>query len=130
MKRPRPHSGEPLYFVRLSVHIVKQFVCNATRYYLNAPIQSAARMVPHEKRLIALAHVLMIPNPNDVVRVLRSKNVMYFDHDGSLLFDPGPQWSDERLVEAAAQLFLVDGDDDERRQHDAAASRPFVGLRE
>jgi hypothetical protein len=130
MSRPRPHPGEPLYFVRLSVHIVKQFVCNALRYYLRAPIQSAARMTAHEERLIALAHVLMIPNPNDVVRVLRSKNVMYFDHDGSLLLDPGPQWSDERLVEAAAQLFLVDSDDDRLHQYDRAASRPLVGLRE
>ena len=130
MKRPRSHSGEALDFVRLSVHFVKQFVCNATRHYLNRPIQSATRMTAHEQRLIALALVLMIPSPNDVVRVLRSKNVMYFDHDGSLLLDPGPQWSDERLVEAAAQLFLVDGDDDEPRQHDPAASRPPVGLRE
>jgi hypothetical protein len=87
-------------------------------------------MTPHEQNLIALSHVLMIPNPNDVVQVLRSKNVMYFDRDGSLLFDAGPQWSDERLVEAAAQLFLVDGDDDEPRQRDRAASRSsLAGLR-
>ena len=83
-------------------------------------------MTPHEQRLIALADLLMIPGPNDVVRALRSKNVMYFDRDGSLLLDPGPQWSDERLVEAAAQLFLVD-DDDEPRQRDRVASRSLAG---
>jgi len=80
-------------------------------------------MTPHEQRLIALAHVLMLPDPNDVVRALRRKNVMYFGCDGSLLLDPGPDWSDERLVEAAAQLFLDDNDDDEPRQGDRAASR-------
>jgi hypothetical protein len=126
----RSRSGEALYFVRLVVQIVKQFVCNVKRFCLSAPIQSAARMPPHEQRLIALAHVLMIPNPNDVVRVLRSKNVMYFDRDGSLLFDAGPQWSDERLVEAAAELFLLDGDDDEPRQRDRAAAPSLpAGLR-
>jgi len=83
-------------------------------------------MTPHEQRLIALAHLLLIPNPSDVVRALRSKNVMYFDRDGSLLLDPGPKWSDERLVEAAAQLFLVDAED-EPRQHDRAASRSLPG---
>jgi len=92
--------------------VLRKFLCSATRFYLNAPIQSATRMTPHEQRLIALAHVLMIPGPNYVVRALRSKNVMYFDHDGSLLFDPAPQWSDERLVEAAARLFLLDVDGD------------------
>jgi hypothetical protein len=80
-------------------------------------------MTPHELRLIALAHVLMIPDPNDVVRALRSRNVMYFDRDGSLLLDPGPQWSDERLVEAAAQLFLIDDDELEPHDRDRAAAR-------
>ena len=83
-------------------------------------------MTLHAQRLIALAHVLMIPDPNDVVRVLRSRNVMYFDRDGSLLLDPGPQWSDERLVEAAARLFLIDDDDDddlEPRDRVRAATR-------
>ena len=84
-------------------------------------------MTLHEQRLVALAHVLMLPSPNDVVRVLRKKNVMYFDGDGSLLLDPGPQWSDERLVKAAAQLFLVAGDDDEPLQRDGGASRSLAG---
>jgi len=80
-------------------------------------------MTLHEQRLIALAHVLMIPDPNDVVRALRSRNVMYFDRDGSLLLDPGPQWSDERLVEAAAQLFLIGDDDLEPRHRERVATR-------
>ena len=84
-------------------------------------------MTPHEQRLIALAHLLMIPDPNNVVRALRSKNVMYFDRDGSLLLDPGPQWSDERLVEAAARLFLIEDDDDEPRERDRAPSRSLAG---
>ena len=79
-------------------------------------------MTAHEQRLIALANVLMIPDPNTVVRELRRKNVMYFDRDGSLLLDPGPQWSDERLVEAAAQLFLGDSDDDEPPHRNRAGS--------
>ena len=85
-------------------------------------------MTPHEQRLIELAHVLMISDPSNVVRALRSRNVMYFDRDGSLLLDPGPQWSDERLVEAAAQLFLVDHDDDPR-DRDRATSRSLPGDR-
>ena len=114
------------HFLRLSVQVAETILCIATRRYVTAPIQSAPLMTPHEHRLIALAHLLMIPDPNDVVRALRSKNVMYFDRDGSLLLDPGPQWSDERLVEAAAQLFLID-DDDEPRQRDRAASRSLPG---
>ena len=86
-------------------------------------------MTPHEQRLIELAHVLMISDPSNVVRALRSRNVMYFDRDGSLLLDPGPQWSDERLVEAAAQLFLVDHDDDDSRDRDRATSRSLPGDR-
>jgi len=80
-------------------------------------------MTSHEQRLIELARVLMIPDPNNVVRALRSKNVMYFDRDGSLLLDPGPEWSDERLVEAAVQLFLVDSDAAEAGHRDRAVSR-------
>ena len=123
MNRLMLHLRNTLKPSRLRVHLAKQFVCNAARCYLRAPIQSPARMTSHEQRLVALARVLMLPNPNDVVRVLRGKNVMYFDRDGSLLFDAGPHWSDERLVEAAAHLFLVDGDDDGSRQSDRAAFR-------
>ncbi len=122
-----PHSGEHLYFLRLSVQVSETIVCSATRGYVIAPIQSAPLMTPHEQRLIALAHVLMLSNPNDVVRALRRKNVMYFDRDGTLLFDPGPQWSDERLVEAAAQLFLDDNHADAPRQGDGATSRSLPG---
>lgn len=65
-------------------------------------------MTMHERQLKALAELLMVRNPNDVVRSLRCKNVMYFGSDGSVLLDPGPQWSDERLVAAAMELFLAD----------------------
>ena len=85
-------------------------------------------MTPHEQRLVELAHVLMISDPSNVVGALRRKNVMYFDRDGSLLLDPGPQWSDERLVEAAVQLFLVDHDDDPRYL-DRATPRSLAGGR-
>ena len=81
-------------------------------------------MTPHEQRLVELAHVLMIPDPRNVVGALRRKNVMYFDRDGSLLLDPGPQWSDERLVEAAVQLFLVDHDDDQAPHGVTSRSSP------
>ena len=86
-------------------------------------------MTPHEQRLVELAHVLMISDPSNVVGALRRKNVMYFDRDGSLLLDPGPQWSDERLVEAAVQLFLVDHDDDDPRDRDRATTRSLAGGR-
>ena len=85
-------------------------------------------MTPHEQRLVELAHVLMIPDPRNVVGALRRKNVMYFDRDGSLLLDPGPQWSDERLVEAAVELFLVDNDDD-ASDRDRATPRSQAGDR-
>ena len=88
-----------------------------------APIQSGNLMTLHEQRLIALADVLMIPDPNNVVKALRRRNVMYVDGDGSLLLDPGQQWSDERLVEGAARLFLTDTDDVEPRVRGRAASR-------
>jgi hypothetical protein len=86
-------------------------------------------MTPHEQRLVELAHVLMISDPSNVVGALRRKNVMYFDRDGSLLLDPGPQWSDERLVEAAVQLFLVDHDDYDPRDRDRAKPRSLPGDR-
>jgi hypothetical protein len=65
-------------------------------------------MTPHEQRLKVLADALLIANPDAVVARLRSSDVMYFGGGGALLFATGPDWSDERLVEAAFDLFMHD----------------------
>jgi hypothetical protein len=63
-------------------------------------------MTPHEQRLKVLADALLIADTNSVIARLRSRDVMYFGAGGALLFATGPDWSDERLVEAAFDLFM------------------------
>ena len=64
-------------------------------------------MTSHEQRLHILADALLIEDPKHVVAALRSRDVMYLGPRGAVLFATGPDWSDERLVEAAVELFVV-----------------------
>lgn len=64
-------------------------------------------MPTHQDRLLLLADAMRIP-PDKVVAALRGRDVLYFGPSGSLLFACGDEWPDERLVEAAVQLFIVE----------------------
>jgi hypothetical protein len=65
-------------------------------------------MTAHEQRLKVLADALLIADTNSVIARLRSRDVMCFGAGDALLFATGPDWSDERLVEAAFDLFVHD----------------------
>ena len=84
------------------------FPCNEPLRIVKKRYDSRAPMTPHEKRLYLLADALPVRAPQDVVAHLRRRNVMYFGAGGTLLLATGPEWSDERLVEAALRLFVDD----------------------
>jgi hypothetical protein len=80
----------------------------ATGEYIDAAKRyDARRVASHDERLRALADALRVP-PSRVVSRLRTRNVMYFGPGGTLLLATSADWSDERIVEAAFQLFVVE----------------------
>ena len=81
----------------------------------------AGRMTSHDQRLRALAEALRV-HPSMVVSRLRTRNVMYFGGGGSLLLTPSADWSDERIVEAAFHLFVVEETRRPRPRHDWASA--------
>lgn len=60
-----------------------------------------------------------------VVPRLRTRNVMYFGAGGALLLATSADWSDERIVDAAFQLFVVE----ETRRPSAIGERAQHNLR-
>jgi hypothetical protein len=63
-------------------------------------------MYTHLERLELLARALRIGRER-VVPTLRKKTYQYYDASGALLFDGAAAWSDDRLVEAAFNLFVM-----------------------
>ena len=80
--------------------------CAAGVYRSATKRYDAGRMTSHD-RLRALAEALRVP-PAMVVSRLRTRNVMYFGGGGRLLLATSADWSDERIVDAAFELFVVE----------------------
>ena len=64
-------------------------------------------MHSHQERVELLSHALRV-TPEQVVPSLRRRDVLYFGPGGALLFACGADWPDERLVEAALHVFVLD----------------------
>ena len=79
--------------------VCKSIVCDA--------LKSLALKMNHQDRLRLLGYALRVPTER-VVAVLRAKDVLVYGPGGALLFACGDEWPDERLVEAAVNLFIND----------------------